>query len=65
MIIDTINGITRLTATDGMILTNGTSHGTEVWLSPQDSAENWRETDGKPTDTDPEQVIAKMEEIVQ
>ena len=65
MIINTINGITRLTATDGMVLTNGTSHGTEVWLSPQDSADNWRETDVyEPADTDPEQVIAEMEEII-
>ena len=44
MITEIINGITRLTASDGMVLTNGTSHGTEVWLSPQDSASNWRES---------------------
>ena len=65
MIIEIINGITRLTATDGMVLTNGAAQGTEAWLSPQDSADNWRETDVyEPTDTDPESIIAEMEEII-
>ena len=44
-----INGIVRLTASEGMWLTNGASTGSEVWLSPNEQAENWVEVDVEPT----------------
>lgn len=34
---------TKLTAEDGMILTNGESYAKEVYLGSGDSAENWHE----------------------
>ena len=65
MIIEIINGITRLTATDGLVLTNGATQGTEVWLSPQDSADNWREvSENELTELDPESIIAEMEQLL-
>jgi hypothetical protein len=33
----------KLTATDGMVLTNGEAYGRVVYLSANDSAENWHE----------------------
>lgn len=33
----------HLTATEGMVLTNGEVYATELWLGDWDSAENWRE----------------------
>lgn len=35
--------LTKLEADDGMVLTNGESHGKTVYLGVNDSAENWRE----------------------
>lgn len=35
--------ITKLTAADGMTLTNGEAYGKEIYLGKNDSAENWRE----------------------
>ena len=59
---DKINGIVRLTATPGMVLSNGGSIGTEVWLSPQDSAENWFETDAiEPNSLDLEGIVSELE----
>lgn len=63
----TINGITRLTAAEGKVLTNGVTSGTEVWLSPQDSESNWIEQDSpppEPTNTDPESIITEMEGLL-
>lgn len=37
------NGITVLTADDGMKLTNGTSFGSVVYLGANDSESNWYE----------------------
>ena len=64
MIIEIINGITRLTASDGMVLTNGMISGTEVWMSPQDSASNWRETADPPEELDPENIISELEGLI-
>ena len=33
----------KLTATDGMVLTNGAVFGKEVYLGSSDKAENWHE----------------------
>ena len=33
----------KLTAADGMVLTDGTSYGKEVYLGSNDSAERWSE----------------------
>ena len=33
----------HLTATEGMVLTNGEVYATELWLGDWDSAENWHE----------------------
>jgi hypothetical protein len=35
--------ITKLTASDGFVLTNGEAYGKEIYLGVNDSAENWRE----------------------
>ena len=35
--------ITKLTASEGMTLTNGEAFGKEVYLGKNDSAENWHE----------------------
>ena len=33
----------HIIASEGMILTNGETYGIEVWLSSNDSPNNWRE----------------------
>lgn len=33
----------KMVATDGMILTNGETYGTEVYLGSGDSPDNWQE----------------------
>ena len=40
----------HLTATDGMVLTNGEIYVTEVWLGDWDSADNWREITNEEAD---------------
>ena len=35
--------LTKLIASDGMVLTDGTSYGKEVYLGVNDSAERWSE----------------------
>ena len=35
--------ITKLTASDGHILTNGQAYGQEIYLGKNDKAENWSE----------------------
>ncbi len=42
MIKETITRI-KLTAAEGMILTNGETYGKEVFLADTDSADNWHE----------------------
>lgn len=52
------NGITVLTADDGMKLTNGEAFGTTVRLGVNDSADNWHEV----TEAEAEQMMAEAEE---
>ena len=33
----------HITATEGMVLTNGETYATELWLGDGDSFDNWRE----------------------
>ena len=55
MRVDTRGNITVLLADEGMLLINGGTYGKEVWLSPFDSADNWREIreEDKPPDNPP------------
>ena len=39
----TIIELTKLTASKGMVLTNGEAYGKEIYLGCNDSPENWRE----------------------
>lgn len=52
-----INGITVLTADDGMKLTNGEAFGTTVQLGVNDGANNWREV----TEAEAERLMAEAE----
>ena len=45
MQIEVISGITKLTASEGMRLYSDGAIGTEVWLAPDDSPDNWEEVD--------------------
>lgn len=54
----TENGITVLTADNGMKLTNGDTFGTTVRLAKSDSPDNWREV----TEAEAEQMMADAEE---
>ena len=47
----------KLTASEGMMLTNGESYGKEIYLGVNDSAENW----GEITDAEYEKIIAEQE----
>lgn len=52
--------ITKLTASDGMTLTNGEAYGKEIFLGCNDSPDNWHEI----TDAEAEQ-LQKVEEPVE
>ena len=52
------NGITILTAGNGMKLTNGDTFGTTVRLAKSDSPDNWREV----TKAEAERLMAEAEE---
>lgn len=39
----TVIEITKLTASEGMVLTNGQAYGKEIYLGCNDSPENWFE----------------------
>ena len=46
--IETNITLRKLTADEGMVLTNGEAYGKEIYLGIYDSAENWHEiTDGE------------------
>ena len=49
----------HLTAAEGMVLTNGETYATEVWLGDWDSADNWREITKEEADTLQETKIMK------
>lgn len=53
-----INGITVLTADDGMKLTNGEAVGATVCLGVKDSADNWQEV----TEAEAEAMLAQTQE---
>ena len=61
-------GITIIRADKGKWLVKGEScSNTDVYLGIHDSASNWVEQDSpppEPADTDPEQVIAEMENLL-
>lgn len=48
----------KLTANDGMVLTNGEAYGTEIYLGKTDSPDNWHEIT-----QDEYEKILKAEEI--
>ena len=50
--------IRKLTATEGMTLTNGEAYGKEIYLGKNDSPENWHEI----TDAEYEAILAKEEQ---
>lgn len=50
----TINLI-KLTASEGMVLTNGTAYGKEIYLGCNDKEENWHEI----TDAEYENILAE------
>ena len=47
----------KITASDGMVLTNGEAFGKEIYLGVNDSAENWHEI----TDAEYEKIVAEQE----
>lgn len=50
--------LTKLTPSEGMVLTNGETYSTEVYLGCNDNAENWHEI----TDAEYEEIVAKERE---
>ena len=50
MTIVEIDGITIITPSEGMYLTNGTTYSSRVYLGANDSAANWSEVDSIPTE---------------
>lgn len=58
--IETTIKITKLTASDGMVLTNGETYGKEIYLGKFDKAENWHEITEAEADklfnTEPDEV---------
>ncbi len=53
--------LVKLTASEGMVLTNGTAYGKEIYLGCNDSEDNWHEI----TDAEHEEIMAKEAEEVQ
>ena len=53
--------ITKLTASNGYVLTNGEAYGKEIYLGKFDSAENWHEI----TDAEYEKILADQERIAE
>lgn len=52
--VDETMSITKLTAADGMVLTNDEAYGKEIFLGKYDSPENWHEI----TDAEYAEIIA-------
>lgn len=55
--IETTIKITKLTATDGHVLTNGEVYGKEIYLGKYDSPENWNEI----TDAEYAEILAEQD----
>lgn len=51
----------KLTAAEGMTLTNGEAYGKEIYLGVNDSPDNWHEI----SDEEYEKIVAKQEAEVQ
>lgn len=51
--------LTKLIASDGMMLTNGEVFGKEVFLGTGDSADNWHEI----TEAEAQEIMAEQEEM--
>lgn len=49
--------ITKLTASDGHVLTNGDVYGKEIYLGKNDSPDNWHEI----TDAEYAEILAQQE----
>ena len=49
----------KITASEGMMLTNGEAYSKEIYLGINDSAENWHEI----TDAEYEEIIKAQEEL--
>ena len=47
----------KLTAAEGMTLTNGEAYGKEIYLGKNDSPDNWREI----TDAEYEKILAEQD----
>lgn len=54
----TIIELTKVTATEGMMLTNGETYSKEIYLGCNDSIENWHEI----TDAEYEEIVKAQEE---
>ena len=54
----TIIELTKVTATEGMMLTNGETYSKEIYLGCNDSLDNWHEI----TDAEYEKILAKKED---
>ena len=50
----------KLTAAEGMILTNGEAFGKEIYLGKNDSAENWHEI----TQAEYDEILKEQEEEI-
>ena len=57
--IETNITLRKLTADEGMVLTNGEAYGKEIYLGVTDKAENWHEI----TDAEYEVIRAEIEEM--
>jgi hypothetical protein len=60
MTIETIE-LRKMTASDGMVLTNGEAYGKEVYLGKNDSAENWHEISQEEYD----EILAAQEKEIE
>ena len=60
-VIETKIELRKLTAAEGMTLTNGEAYGKEIYLGKNDSPDNWHEI----TDTEYEKILAEQEADVE
>ena len=58
-LIETVIELRKITASEGMVLTNGDAYSKEIYLGKNDKAENWHEI----TDAEYEEIL-KEQEIV-
>ena len=55
---ETVIELRKLTASEGMVLTNGEAYSKEIYLGKNDKAENWYEI----TDAEYEAILKEQEE---